>query len=238
MLSVVNMSSLFVFILFAPLYILTLAIMNKVFPFWKLLPKKIDIFIQSHVDQYIKDTFWNSTLKFMDENYLVLTVSNFIQLHLLKLNPKTNHWSAVFSSSVGIFGSTIVVIFPVIVFVVYALKFKSTAALPDISEVEEAKWEDTYGTTDREEILKVIKENFTRKECVAFIERYGALLKGTDVSRMGKWTSIMVPVVSLVRRLLMALVITFMYDKPVFSIIAFVYITKFYIMFFAWNMPY
>lgn len=92
MLSVVNMSSLFVFILFAPLYILTLAIMNKVFPFWKLLPKKLEIIIQSHVDQNIKDTFWNSTLKFMYENYLVLTVSNFIQLHFLKLNSKTNHW--------------------------------------------------------------------------------------------------------------------------------------------------
>ena len=54
---------------------------------------------------------------------------------------------------------------------------------------------------------------------------------------MGKRTSVLVPTISLVRRLLMALAVTFLFAKTVFCIYAFNFITLFYIMFFAWNMP-
>lgn len=46
MLSVTNMATLFVFMVLAPLGILTLAVVNKIFPFWRLLPDKHEIWIQ------------------------------------------------------------------------------------------------------------------------------------------------------------------------------------------------
>lgn len=58
-----------------------------------------------------------------------------------------------------------------------------------------------------------------------------------DVSKMGKWISVLVPTISLSRRLLMALSVTLLYAKPVFCIFAFNFITLFYILFFAWHMP-
>lgn len=73
--------------------------------------------------------------------------------------------------------------------------------------------------------MKVIsKNNFTQDECVYFINTYGELLKGFNVSRMGKWASILMVTASFMRRLLMALVVVFLYDKPVVCVFAFNFI--------------
>lgn len=72
---------------------------------------------------------------------------------------------------------------------------------------------------------------------MVFIQRYAVLLIGLDVGRMGKWTSIMIPTVNFIRRLLMAISVTLLYSKSVFCIFTFNFITLFYIMFFAWHMP-
>ena len=50
MLSVTNMATLFVFMVLAPMGILTLAVVNKIFPFWRLFPDKHEIWIQKYVD--------------------------------------------------------------------------------------------------------------------------------------------------------------------------------------------
>ena len=119
-LSVINMATLFVFMVLAPMGILTLAIVNKIFPFWRLLPDKQEIWIQKYVDQTIKSAFWNSTISFLNENYLVLSVCCLIQIQQLQLDPRTDYWSAIFCSYIGLAGSVLTAIFPLLILILYS----------------------------------------------------------------------------------------------------------------------
>lgn len=134
-------------------------------------------------------------------------------------------------------GSVFAVIYPLVIFVLYAWKLKSTAALPDFEVVRWSLWEKTYGTKEKKEIIQVMRENFTISEGVYFIKTYGELLKGYDVSRIGKWGSVLIPTASLLRRLMMALVVVFLFDKPVFCVFAFNFILLAYMMVFTCYMP-
>lgn len=120
MLSVTNMATLFVFIVLAPMGILTLAVVNKIFPFWRLLPDKHEIWIQKYVDQTIKSAFWNSTISFLNENYLVLSVCCLIQIQQLQLDPRTDYWSAIVCSCIGLAGCVLTALFPLLIFILYS----------------------------------------------------------------------------------------------------------------------
>lgn len=135
MLSVTNMATLFVFMVLAPMGILTLAVVNKVFPFWRLLSDKHEIWIQKYVDQTIKSAFWNSTISFLNENYLVLSVCCLIQIQQLQLDPRTDYWSAIFCSCIGLAVSVLTALFPLLIFILYSKKLKSTTVLPSLSLV-------------------------------------------------------------------------------------------------------
>jgi hypothetical protein len=139
MLSVTNMATLFVFMVLAPMGILTLAVVNKIFPFWRLLPDKHEIWIQKYVDQTIKSAFWNSTISFLNENYLVLSVCCLIQIQQLQLDPRTDYWSAIVCSCIGLAGSVLTALFPLLIFILYSKKLKSTTVLPSLSLVEQDK---------------------------------------------------------------------------------------------------
>jgi hypothetical protein len=73
---------------------------------------------------------------------------------------------------------------------------------------------------------------------VLFAKRYGALLKRLNLGQLGKSTIIMFPVISLIRRLMIAVVITSLYSKPLYCIIAFNFILLYYATYFAWCYPY
>ena len=135
MLSITNMATLFVIIVAAPFGILILAITNKVFPFWRLFSIKREIRIQKYIDQTIKSAFWNSTISFFNENYLVLSVCCLIQIQQLQLNPRTDYWSAILSSCIGLAGFIATAIFPLLIFFVYSKKLKSTTVLVGASPI-------------------------------------------------------------------------------------------------------
>jgi hypothetical protein len=144
----------------------------------------------------------------------------------------------VFCSCIGIVGASFAVTFPLIICVLYFRKVKSTEILPKVCNVKPEDFTEIYGSDDIKIIEEISAKAFTEEKCVEFATRYGVLLKGLDVSRMGRQASILVPCVSLIRRLLMALAVTFLYKKPILCIFAVNYITLFYITFFAWQMPY
>lgn len=135
MLSINNMATLFVFMFAAPIGIMGLAMINKLYPIWRLLPTKFEVRVQNYVDQTIRGAFWNSTISFFNENYLVLSVCFFIQVQSLQIDPKVYYWSAILCSCIGIVGAAFSLTFPLLILVVYSRKLKSSTVTLDISNV-------------------------------------------------------------------------------------------------------
>lgn len=66
----------------------------------------------------------------------------------------------------------------------------------------------TYGTLDRN---KIMKENFTEDHLKEFLTKFGTLLEGIDIRRIGVNGAIMTPLFDLLRRFCLALSVCFLY---------------------------
>ncbi len=93
----------------------------------------------------------------------------------------------------------------------------------------------TFGTIDRNRIQR---ENYTKDHHNAFLEKYGTMIVGVDLERVGVYATILTPLVDLLRKLAIALAICFYTDYPTFVIFVVNFSSLVHLMFVLFFVPF
>jgi hypothetical protein len=81
---ITNIGSLFMVIIGAPLTIAIIAFFDRVWPFWKNF--KSGKKVQFYIDHKRKEILYNKLIMFVNETYLVLAVTSFVNLRIITKN--------------------------------------------------------------------------------------------------------------------------------------------------------
>ena len=72
-------------------------------------------------------------------------------------------------------------------------------------------------------------ELYTESRHQDFMEKYGVLIEGYDMSRLGKETTILIPFVNMIKTQIMCVMLICFLEKPYFTMFAFTYLALFWL---------
>jgi len=156
-----------------------------------------------------------------------------INLTDLRFSASDHTASEIYNSLFALTWFIFALIFPFFIVGFYAYKIKLDRPLPNLRDNMTIKQLKTiYGTIDIDEIRK---NAYTKEKHKKFMAKYGLLLDGIDIPKVGKKLALAVVFVNLLRKFLLAAAIMIFIDYPSFVIFSFNFNVLFYIIFINWN---
>jgi hypothetical protein len=146
----------------------------------------------------------------MISGYLIISMCVFIGLHNLRFGEDFT-WQENLCSHTTLFLATMTFPFPFVMGAILYCKVKGPP-LPDLEDLMTLKeLRDIYGTID---IAKIKSEAYTKAKHTALKEKYGTMIVGHKLRKNGKFITILYPVLSLLRKLIVAWAITSFTKTP------------------------